>query len=88
MAVTGGSWVDYPGSSDGPGGDCWGPDYSSGGGFWDNGDFGVGYQQNYGGGPVRSGFRFGGGRPGPYSGLLRVIIGDLYLFALFCILCF
>jgi hypothetical protein len=78
MAVAGGSWNDYPG---GPDGDFWGNDYSSGGGFWGNGDFGGGYQQNYGGGPDRGGFGFGGGRPGPYSGLLHVLIVYLYLFA-------
>ncbi|KDR18962.1 Heterogeneous nuclear ribonucleoprotein A1, A2/B1-like protein [Zootermopsis nevadensis] len=42
----------------------WGP--GGGGGSWGNDSFNGGYQQNYGGGPVRGGF--GGGRPGPYSG--------------------
>ncbi|XP_021933637.1 heterogeneous nuclear ribonucleoprotein A1, A2/B1 homolog isoform X2 [Zootermopsis nevadensis] len=59
---------EYEGGSDHPGGEYCGPNYSSGEEFWGNDDFGRDYQKNYGGGPVRDGFGFGGRRQGPYSG--------------------
>lgn len=81
MTHTGGSWFDHPGGSDYPGGEYCCPNYSSGEEFWGNDDFGRDYQKNYGGGPVRDGFGFGGRRQGPYSGLLHVLVRYLYFFA-------
>lgn len=55
-----------PGGSWGPGGGGGSPGY--GGGNWSSDNFDGGYQQNFGGGPVRGSFGgSGGGRPGPYS---------------------
>jgi hypothetical protein len=72
MVVTGGSWNDYPGGTNGPASACWGANFAheDESGFWGNDGFGEGYQQGYGGGPVRGGFGGPGRRPGPYSGML------------------
>ncbi|XP_063226624.1 heterogeneous nuclear ribonucleoprotein A1, A2/B1 homolog [Bacillus rossius redtenbacheri] len=58
-----------PWDSQGSGGG-WGQSQGYGGGSsnWSNDSFGGGYQQSYGGGPVRGGSFGGSGRPGPYSG--------------------
>jgi hypothetical protein len=76
VVITGGSWHDYPGGTNGPGSAWWGANYTreDGSGFWDNDGFGVGYQQSYGGGPVRGGFGGPGRRPGPYSGMLHLLV--------------
>lgn len=58
-----------PGGDWGPGSGGGGPGFGSRGGSWSNDSFDGGYQQNYGGGPMRGSFGGGGGgRPGPYSG--------------------
>ncbi|PSN51255.1 Heterogeneous nuclear ribonucleoprotein A1 [Blattella germanica] len=62
----GGGWG--PSGGGGPGGYGGGPGgYGGGGGNWSSDNFDGGYQQNFGGGPMRAGNFGGGGRPGPYS---------------------
>jgi len=69
----GGGWGGGdPWENRGPPGGDWGPGSGGGGsgygnrdGNWSSDNFNSGYQQNYGGGPVRG--SFGGGRSGPYS---------------------
>lgn len=71
----GGGWGSDPWDNHGGTGGSWGPGGGGsgspgyGGGNWSSDNFDGGYQQNFGGGPVRGSFGgSGGGRPGPYSG--------------------